>query len=76
MIIDSFWLITLFLHQSGAGKTSLLNALSGRAYYANLSGDIYINGHRDVVNKMKPLIGFVPQDDIVYAEVCELKSME
>ena len=57
------------LSGSGAGKTSLLNALCGRAYYGEVTGHIYINGHEGVMDQVKPLMGFVPQDDIVYAEL-------
>lgn len=51
------------------GKTSLLNALCGRAYYGEVSGETYINGQRKDIEVIKESIGFVPQDDIVYAEL-------
>lgn len=54
---------------SGAGKTSLLNALCGRAYYGEMTGSIMINGNMASVRNLKNLVGFVPQDDIVYAEL-------
>ena len=51
---------------SGAGKSTILNALSG--YLRPASGHVYINGtdlyrHFD---SLKTLIGYVPQQDIVY----------
>lgn len=61
--------MTALMGGSGAGKTSLLNALCGRAYYGDVTGHIYINGHEGVMDQVKPLMGFVPQDDIVYAEL-------
>ena len=61
--------MTALLGGSGAGKTSLLNALCGRAYYGEVHGDIFINGHRATVDEFTSSIGFVPQDDIVYAEL-------
>ena len=54
---------------SGAGKTSLLNALCGRAYYGNVHGDVYINGQQCAIDRIKDATGFVPQDDIVYADL-------
>lgn len=51
---------------SGAGKSTILNALSG--YLRPASGQVFINGvdlyrHFD---SLKTLIGYVPQQDIVY----------
>lgn len=54
---------------SGAGKTSLLNALCGRAFYGETTGKIYVNGHEARIDDHKGVTGFVPQDDIVYAEL-------
>lgn len=51
---------------SGAGKTTFMNALCGRAYYGTTSGEIRINGHVSSIAEIKQLRGFVPQDDIVH----------
>lgn len=51
---------------SGAGKSTILNAISG--YLAPTQGEVYINGV-DLYNNfdsLKKLIGYVPQSDIVY----------
>jgi ABC-type multidrug transport system ATPase subunit len=63
--------MTGILGGSGAGKTSLLNALCGRAYYGETRGTILVNGHEARIEDFKDSvgIGFVPQDDIVYAEL-------
>jgi len=61
--------MTALLGGSGAGKTSLLNALCGRAFYGEVSGDIYINGQKASIDDHKSAVGFVPQDDIVYPEL-------
>ena len=54
---------------SGAGKTSLLNALCGRAHYGVVSGEVVINGQKAKIEDNIGAMGFVPQDDIVYAEL-------
>jgi ABC-type multidrug transport system ATPase subunit len=61
--------MTAILGGSGAGKTSLLNALCGRAFYGETKGTILVNGHKANIEDFKDSVGFVPQDDIVYAEL-------
>lgn len=61
--------MTALMGGSGAGKTSLLNALCGRAYYGTIIGETYINGTKKQIEEIKDVIGFVPQDDVVYAEL-------
>ena len=57
--------MTALLGGSGAGKTSLLNALCGRASYGKVTGVTKINGHVASIDDYQSVIGFVPQDDIV-----------
>ncbi|KAK4507823.1 hypothetical protein PRZ48_001558 [Zasmidium cellare] len=52
---------------SGAGKTTFVNVLMGKTHATN--GTIKINGHRQDMSKYKKLIGYVPQDDIVFPEL-------
>ncbi|MBQ5513303.1 MAG: ATP-binding cassette domain-containing protein [Bacteroidales bacterium] len=54
---------------SGTGKSTLLNVLTGK--YKLDKGDIYINGHSIVSQDAMPegIIGFVPQDDLLIAEL-------
>lgn len=54
---------------SGSGKSSLLNALCGRAGYGKVTGVIKINGNKTTIDEHKNVIGFVPQDDIVYPDL-------
>lgn len=61
--------MTALMGGSGAGKTSLLNALCGRAFYGTVEGNIWINGHETSIEEYKDAVGFVPQDDTVYAEL-------
>ncbi|MCR4654968.1 MAG: ATP-binding cassette domain-containing protein [Lachnospiraceae bacterium] len=51
---------------SGAGKSTIMNAMSG--YLPPASGKVYINGIDLYENfdSLKKLIGYVPQSDIVY----------
>ena len=51
---------------SGAGKSTVLNAMCG--YLRPASGEVYINGVDLYQNfdSLKKLIGYVPQSDIVY----------
>jgi polyhydroxyalkanoate synthesis regulator phasin len=46
------------------GKTSLLNALCGRAFYGDVSGSIYVNGNPASIEEHIDTVGFVPQVSI------------
>ena len=62
--------MTALMGGSGAGKTSLLNALCGRAFYGTTTGTVRINGHVESIEDHKDATGFVPQsDDSVHAEL-------
>ncbi|CAH8386889.1 unnamed protein product [Eruca vesicaria subsp. sativa] len=61
--------ITAVMGPSGAGKTSLLSALAGKAVGCSLSGLILINGKQESIHSYKKIIGFVPQDDIVHGNL-------
>ncbi|CAE7470428.1 ABCG24 [Symbiodinium pilosum] len=54
------------LGPSGAGKTSLMNVLCGKANYAYVSGRVCFNGQEGNYEDYKTVMGFVPQDDIVH----------
>ena len=51
---------------SGAGKTTVMNAMSG--FDSDISGRVFCNGIdlRKNFNILKNMIGFVPQQDIIY----------
>jgi len=61
--------VAAIMGPSGAGKTTFMNALCGRAYYGTVSGEIRLNGRPASIAEFKPLRGFVPQDDIVHAHL-------
>ncbi|CAJ1329185.1 unnamed protein product [Effrenium voratum] len=54
---------------SGAGKTTFMNAICGRAYYGTVTGQIRVNGKVSSIAEIKQLRGFVPQDDIVHEQL-------
>ena len=53
--------MTALMGGSGAGKTSLLNALCGRAFYGEVTGTIRINGQLSTIEENRSVVGFVPQ---------------
>jgi ABC-type multidrug transport system ATPase subunit len=62
---------------SGSGKSSLLNAITGKASYGTTTGDLFINGFKiESLSEYKELIGFVPQDDIVYSRLTVRENLE
>eukprot|EP00929_Paragymnodinium_shiwhaense_P018647 TRINITY_DN12970_c0_g2_i1.p1 TRINITY_DN12970_c0_g2~~TRINITY_DN12970_c0_g2_i1.p1 ORF type:complete len:840 (-),score=176.78 TRINITY_DN12970_c0_g2_i1:460-2895(-) len=54
---------------SGAGKTTFMNTLCGKATYGKMGGSVLINGKQADVKNIKSVVGFVPQDDIVHANL-------
>lgn len=51
---------------SGAGKTTFMNVLCGKATYGTMTGKVLINGEPGSISDYKSVMGFVPQDDIVH----------
>lgn len=61
---------------SGAGKTTLMNAISG--FDQKTTGHVILNG-LDLKNNfkyLKALIGYVPQEDIIYENLTLKKMLE
>ena len=54
---------------SGCGKTTFMNALLGRAHYAHTSGEVRINNAECSLDTVSSVVGFVPQDDIMRADL-------
>ncbi|KAK7393054.1 hypothetical protein VNO78_21505 [Psophocarpus tetragonolobus] len=61
--------ITAVMGPSGAGKTTFLSAIAGKAFGCKVSGSIFINGKKESIHSYKKIIGFVPQDDIVHGNL-------
>ncbi|XP_031382745.1 putative white-brown complex homolog protein 30 isoform X2 [Punica granatum] len=61
--------VSAVMGPSGAGKTTFLSALAGKATGCSISGMILINGKDESILSYKKIIGFVPQDDIVHGNL-------
>ncbi|KAF8021578.1 hypothetical protein BT93_G1892 [Corymbia citriodora subsp. variegata] len=61
--------IAAVMGPSGAGKTSFLSALAGKAIGCSTTGVILINGKKESIHSYKKITGFVPQDDIVHGNL-------
>ncbi|KAJ8899734.1 hypothetical protein K2173_019433 [Erythroxylum novogranatense] len=61
--------VSAVMGPSGAGKTTFLSALAGKATGCTVTGSILINGKNESIHSYKRIIGFVPQDDIVHGNL-------
>ncbi|CAJ1967794.1 unnamed protein product [Sphenostylis stenocarpa] len=61
--------IAAVMGPSGAGKTTFLSAIAGKALGCKVSGSIFVNGKNESIHSYKKIIGFVPQDDIVHGNL-------
>lgn len=61
--------VSAVMGPSGAGKTTFLSALAGKATGCTMTGSIHINGQSESMNSYKRIIGFVPQDDVVHGNL-------
>ncbi|CAK0843259.1 unnamed protein product [Prorocentrum cordatum] len=61
---------------SGSGKTTFMNTLCGKATYGNVTGTVTINGRQGKMNDLKPIMGFVPQDDVVHERLTVREQLE
>jgi len=57
--------LTAIMGASGAGKTSLLNYLSGEISKGQLSGEVAVNGFPASAKDLKKVSAFVFQDDVI-----------
>ncbi|KAK9755609.1 hypothetical protein RND81_01G037600 [Saponaria officinalis] len=61
--------VSAVMGPSGAGKTTFLSAVTGKAPGCHITGQILINGKNESIHSYKKIIGFVPQDDIVHGNL-------
>jgi len=54
---------------SGAGKTTFMNVLCGKATYGTMTGQVFFNNGELDLPTLKQGMGFVPQDDIVHEQL-------
>eukprot|EP01155_Anaeramoeba_flamelloides_P023511 Anaeramoba_flamelloidesa807698_426.p1 GENE.a807698_426~~a807698_426.p1 ORF type:complete len:1402 (+),score=332.06 a807698_426:290-4207(+) len=67
--------VTAIMGPSGAGKTTFLNTLCGKASYGIPSGLVEINGVEEPITEYKKVVGFVPQEDIMMRELTVKENM-
>lgn len=67
--------LVAFVGGSGAGKSSLLTTLAGQN--SGYGGHIQIGGEdlRSSIHALRPLMGFVPQDDIVHRDLTVMEVL-
>ncbi|KAI3917103.1 hypothetical protein MKX01_003552 [Papaver californicum] len=68
--------VSAVMGPSGAGKTTFLNALAGKATGCTVTGHIFINGRNESIHSYKKIIGFVPQDDIVHGNLTVEENLQ
>lgn len=63
--------IVAVMGPSGAGKTTCLTTLAGKATYGELTGRVFINGAPGLLTDTayRHLLGFVPQDDVMHRDL-------
>ncbi|KAK8609643.1 hypothetical protein V6N13_062087 [Hibiscus sabdariffa] len=61
--------ITAVMGPSGAGKTTFISALAGKAMGCKMTGLILVNGKNESIRSYRKIIGYVPQDDIVHGDL-------
>lgn len=61
--------LSAIMGPSGSGKTTFIDVLTGKKKTDGkwtVSGDLLVNGTKQSIESLKPVIGFVPQDDVVH----------
>ncbi|BDA44911.1 probable broad substrate specificity ATP-binding cassette transporter at N-terminal half [Coccomyxa sp. Obi] len=61
--------VVAIMGPSGAGKSTLLYALMGTARYGSTRGRLWINGREMRLARLRRILGYVPQDDIVHEDL-------
>jgi ABC-type multidrug transport system ATPase subunit len=62
--------MTAIIGPSGFGKSTLLNALTNRIRDGGrVGGRVWINGERRNLQSIQHLVGFVPQEDVMYRDL-------
>ncbi|KXZ50275.1 hypothetical protein GPECTOR_17g914 [Gonium pectorale] len=61
--------LNAILGPSGCGKTTFLNVLCGKTSAGQLKGHVRVNGDKVPMERLKKIMGFVPQDDILHEDL-------
>jgi ABC-type multidrug transport system ATPase subunit len=61
---------------SGCGKTTLLNVIYGSAHYGQQFGRVLLNGLEMDMEHVRDVIGFVPQDDVVFEDLTVRQNIQ
>lgn len=68
--------VTAVMGPSGAGKTTFMSTLAGKAHYGDRTGRIWLNEEKDSsLEEISKLVGFVPQDDIMLRELSVIEIL-
>ena len=68
--------VTAVMGPSGAGKTTFMSTLAGKAHYGDRTGRIWLNEEKDSgLEQISKLVGFVPQDDIMLRELSVIEIL-
>lgn len=68
--------LTAIMGPSGAGKTSLLDAVAGNTMGGRITGTITVNGEDYSGKKIKEISGFVFQDDVLLPTMTVREAIE
>ncbi len=61
---------------SGAGKTTFLTTLAGKAPHGITTGRVLINGKESSISQFKQIVGFVPQEDVMHRNLTVKENLQ
>ncbi|PVU95833.1 hypothetical protein BB559_002601 [Furculomyces boomerangus] len=68
--------IVAIIGSSGAGKTSLLNIISGRVHSGTVTGEINFNGQKRKPKTFRKQAAYVEQDDILFPNLTVKETLD
>lgn len=67
--------LTAVMGPSGCGKSTFLNVLCGKATYGRMTGSIRVNGVETPISRLKSVMGFVPQEDVMHSDLTVYENL-
>ena len=67
--------LTAIMGPSGAGKTSLMEVISGQSKSGTVTGKLYLNGNIVDIDTIKEISGFVFQDDVILSTMTVTEAL-